>query len=177
MNSNQKKAAVMNLNSVNDPGLAETRQISVNNQRSKGLLRHLMVFERVISCLLLVAVFALVVLQVVTRYVFNSPLSWTEEAARLLMVWLTFIAAVYVAGQREHLTVDILPLIASPQLAKGIDIFAQVVTAVSSAVMAVAGVAMTWIVWGVNLPATALPTSLLYAAAMAGFSEYFSIPS
>jgi TRAP-type C4-dicarboxylate transport system permease small subunit len=34
-------------------------------------------------------------LQVIARYVFNSPLAWPEEIARILMVWMTFLAAPY----------------------------------------------------------------------------------
>lgn len=36
---------------------------------------------------ILVALLLIVLAQIVSRYVFNSSLSWTEEAARYLMIW------------------------------------------------------------------------------------------
>ena len=33
--------------------------------------------------------------QVLWRYVFNDPIYWSEELARYLFVWLTFLAAAW----------------------------------------------------------------------------------
>lgn len=44
-----------------------------------------------------------VLLQVFCRYVLNAPLSWPEEAARFLMVWMTFLVAPF--AYREGLLV------------------------------------------------------------------------
>ncbi len=44
--------------------------------------------------------------QVVSRYVFNSPLGWTEELARILMIWWTFAAIGILAFRRKLLAVD-----------------------------------------------------------------------
>lgn len=41
----------------------------------------------------LAAITLVILLQVFYRYVLNSPLSWPEEAARYVMVWMTFPAA------------------------------------------------------------------------------------
>lgn len=46
-----------------------------------------------ISCL--AAMVVVILLQVVARYVFNAPLPWPEEISRILMVWMTFLAAPY----------------------------------------------------------------------------------
>lgn len=45
------------------------------------------------SALLLLAVTCLGIWQVISRYVFNASLVWSEEAIRLLYVWLVLIAA------------------------------------------------------------------------------------
>lgn len=39
------------------------------------------------------AMTAVILLQVFCRYVLNDPLSWPEEAARYMMVWMTFLVA------------------------------------------------------------------------------------
>lgn len=41
----------------------------------------------------LAVMFAVVMLQVVSRYVFNSPPSWAEELARYMMIWLGLLGA------------------------------------------------------------------------------------
>ena len=56
----------------------------LNDHLEEYLLVFLMVVE-------VVVVFA----QVVTRYVFHSPLAWSEELARYMFIWLVWIGAAY----------------------------------------------------------------------------------
>ncbi|MEQ8704725.1 MAG: TRAP transporter small permease [Phaeodactylibacter sp.] len=46
---------------------------------------------------------------VFTRYVVGSQSPWTEELARFLLIWIGLLGAAYVAGQNQHLAIDILP--------------------------------------------------------------------
>ena len=48
-------------------------------------------WERGVAVILLAATVAIVVLQVFFRYVLNSSLSWTEEAARYLFIWAALL--------------------------------------------------------------------------------------
>ena len=48
-------------------------------------------------------------LQVVARYVFNSPFTWSEELSRYLFIWLSFLGAWWAWIRREHLGIDALP--------------------------------------------------------------------
>ena len=50
----------------------------------------------------------LVVYQVITRYVFNSPSAFSEALAQYLFVWMIMFGSAYVYGSREHLTIDLL---------------------------------------------------------------------
>ena len=61
-----------------------------------------------ISVLCMVLILLLVVAQVVLRYVFNSPLTWSEELAVFVMIWLTFIGSLICMRDREHIEVTIL---------------------------------------------------------------------
>ena len=47
--------------------------------------------------------------QVFTRFVLSDPSSFTEEAARYLLVWISVIGASYAVGGRMHLAIDLLP--------------------------------------------------------------------
>ncbi len=58
------------------------------------------------------AMFATIVIltisQVFFRFALDSPLVWSEELSRLLLVWVTFIGAAVVAWDGRHLVVDVL---------------------------------------------------------------------
>ncbi|MCI8558772.1 MAG: TRAP transporter small permease [Lachnospiraceae bacterium] len=47
-------------------------------------------------------------LQVITRHVFPHPLSWTEELARYMMLWLIFLAASHIAKASSYIKVTFL---------------------------------------------------------------------
>lgn len=61
----------------------------------------------------LVVLLALMVLsvlwQIFSRYLMNSPSSFTEELARYLFIWIGILGAAYASGQQTHLAIDILP--------------------------------------------------------------------
>ncbi|MDE0211859.1 MAG: TRAP transporter small permease subunit, partial [Boseongicola sp.] len=63
---------------------------------------------------------SLTVLQVVTRYVLNAPLPWTEELAAHLLIWMVFIGAVGVHRKDTHLRVEMLDEWVSPRLVAAI---------------------------------------------------------
>lgn len=60
----------------------------------------------------LVVLMALMVLnvtwQVVSRYVFQNPSSFTDELSRYMLIWVGMLGAAFVAGKNEHLAIDIL---------------------------------------------------------------------
>ena len=77
-------------------------------------------FQRVLggACVLLFVVMILAVGgQVVMRYAFNSPLSWSEELARHTMVWLAMLATALCARLGQHIALsDLIPLPAKVKL-------------------------------------------------------------
>lgn len=58
-----------------------------------------------LAAALLVAMLAVVMLQVVFRYGLNSPISWSEELSKTLMVWSAFLIAPF--AYREGINVSI----------------------------------------------------------------------
>ncbi|MGI6454589.1 MAG: TRAP transporter small permease [bacterium] len=46
--------------------------------------------------------------QVFTRYVLNNPSSWTEELARYMLIWVSFLGAAYAVRLKMHLSIDVL---------------------------------------------------------------------
>jgi TRAP-type C4-dicarboxylate transport system permease small subunit len=48
-----------------------------------------------------------VILQVLTRYVLEYPLVWTEEAARYLLLWMVFIGTSCIIKRWDNINVDV----------------------------------------------------------------------
>lgn len=55
----------------------------------------------------LIALFTLTFGQVILRYVSGFPLIWTEEVARFLLVWFTFLGATIGISRLCHITIAI----------------------------------------------------------------------
>lgn len=62
-----------------------------------------------VSVLLLLVLVGLVSAQVFMRYVMDAPLTWSEEAARITFIWVTFIGAGLAFQRRENLRIQLLP--------------------------------------------------------------------
>lgn len=60
----------------------------------------------------MVAWFALVIvvmtLQVISRYVFGSPIKWSEEFARYSFVWISYLGCAYCVGADGHTSITAL---------------------------------------------------------------------
>jgi len=78
------------------------------------LLRSLRAIEGAIDAVLqrvavagIVALIAVMSLQIVSRVVFTAT-SWTEETARYLLIWLTFLGACLAYRRGRHIAVTVL---------------------------------------------------------------------
>ena len=52
--------------------------------------------------------FLCVIVQVVLRYFFGDPTTWSDELARYLFVWCSFIGWVIAARRRSHLGIALV---------------------------------------------------------------------
>jgi TRAP-type C4-dicarboxylate transport system permease small subunit len=59
----------------------------------------------------LILLMALMVLnvtwQVISRYIFQNPSSFTDELSRYMLIWMGMLGAAYVAGKDQHLAIDL----------------------------------------------------------------------
>lgn len=65
-------------------------------------------FEENLLYISLVFSVALIFVQVVMRYVFSNSLSWSEEVARYVFIWQTWLGASYAVRKKRHLRVEAL---------------------------------------------------------------------
>jgi TRAP-type C4-dicarboxylate transport system permease small subunit len=59
-------------------------------------------------CGLLIAMTVVVFSQVIARYIFEAPLSWSEELARFLLMWLSMLSAAYAFKTKSHFALRIV---------------------------------------------------------------------
>jgi C4-dicarboxylate transporter DctQ subunit len=78
---------------------------------------------------LLTVMFLSFMLQIVSRYVFNSPIGWTLEVCLTTWLWLVFWTSAFCLDDRDHVRFDMLYLMANRRVQR---IFA-LVTAVAIA--------------------------------------------
>ena len=77
-------------------------------EKSKGIFESIMKVFEFLATVTLALMTILISLQVLFRYVLNSPLAWTEELARYTFIWMTFIAGFVAAVRGEHVAITML---------------------------------------------------------------------
>ncbi|MCM3759988.1 TRAP transporter small permease [Alkalihalobacillus oceani] len=107
----------------------------------------------------------LVFMNVVLRYVFESGITWSEEMARYLFVWIVFLGAIAAFKDRSHLGVDILIGSLPPKAQKALYVFNQVVIIGLMSIVINGGVKMIQVNSNSYGPATGIPLSVLFIAA------------
>ena len=105
----------------------------------------------------------LVVVQVFCRYILNSSLFWSEELARYMLVWLSFIGATVAYYHHLHPGVDIITSRLSPGRQRLALRIAHLVTMGLALVMIVSGSRFAWFVRMQISPALAIPKWIILA--------------
>ncbi len=79
------------------------------------------------GCSLMLVMVSVACWQVISRYVFNSPSTFSEEFLRFSLVWISVIGLAYVAGKREHISLTLFLDKCPPHLVTYWNIVIQVV--------------------------------------------------
>ena len=98
--------------------------------------------QSVIGAICLIIIVGLITVSIVLRYLFNSPLAWTEEFITFVFIWLSFFGAGVVAAKRRHVAVDFITGMFSPRQKQVVEVAATVMVMTLLAVMAVSTVAL-----------------------------------
>lgn len=111
-------------------------------------------------CAVLFAVLVLTTTwQVFSRLILNSPVTWSEELAKMVFVWLSFLGLGYVYGERGHMAVEFLARRFSPAKERVFALWTHAVAFAFAVVVLVwGGVRASANAWSQNL--TALPVSI-----------------
>lgn len=125
---------------------------------SKRLTQFLNVLLAIFLALMCILVFGNVVL----RYVFNTGITWSEEMARFLFIWITFLGAIVALKDNEHLGVDLLIKKLPPALKKGVYVLSHLLILYCLWLVLDGSWKMTILNADAYAPATGLPMSYVY---------------
>ena len=64
--------------------------------------------EKVIATILMSVILVSIVLGVVFRYFFNNPLTWTDELAIYMLIWLTFVGGSMSVKNEQAASLDLV---------------------------------------------------------------------
>ncbi len=116
--------------------------------------------------IMLALIVLFVFLNVVLRTVFNSGLTWSEEIARYLFVYITYIGAIGAMRSNVHLGMDSV----MHKLPKGLKrityIFAQIIIIIIMAMLTHGAYTMTLQSVEARAAATGIPLSIIYGVGM-----------
>jgi TRAP-type C4-dicarboxylate transport system permease small subunit len=130
--------------------------------------------DRFISTMLVVLMALMVInvtWQVVSRYVFQDPSSFTDELARYMLIWLGMLGSAYVAGKKEHLAIDILLTSLSSRNQMKLMVFIDACVLVFAlTIMLIGGSNLVYITFILGQKSAALQIPLAYVYGIIPFS-------
>lgn len=107
-------------------------------------------------------------LQIIFRYVFSAPLTWSEELSRYCLVWLTFIGAAVGLRAKIHVAVEAVTRLLPAGLKLLIIRFNYLIITVFAAVLVKHGFELSLFNLNQLSPAMHIPIGLVYAAVPVG---------
>ncbi|MBP1707044.1 MAG: TRAP-type C4-dicarboxylate transport system, small permease component [Chloroflexi bacterium] len=106
--------------------------------------------------------------QVVARYIFSNPSSWSEEVARYISVWAIFLGAAIAFRSRAHLGVDYFVTLFSKRIQTVIGVVTNIVLLATLVFIFKQGIEITLFVKNQLSPAMRISMAIPYAAIPTG---------
>lgn len=106
----------------------------------------------------------LVFIQVITRFIIDYPLSWSEEISRYLMIYIVFLGSALAMRNQQHISIDFLPEVVSATNKRKLNILILWVCVFFFAILAYYGSVLTLTVVGQATPTLQFSIAWAYAA-------------
>ena len=117
---------------------------------------------------ILVALVTVTFSQVVFRYLLQAPLSWSEELARFLLMWMASLSAAYAFKTRSHFALRFVVDRFNPPMRRAIGTFVTLLVVGFLAVFAWQSLKFTIEVRNMSAPATQMSLAVPYSSALVG---------
>lgn len=111
---------------------------------------------------------ALSFISVFMRYVLNFSLTWAEELARYMFVWLVYLGTALCVRRRKHIVMDILITSLKPRARKWFSLLNNAIMLAFVLVLANQGFKMMPILSSQMSTALQIPMSFIYGAVPVG---------
>lgn len=83
--------------------------------------------EEIFVGVLMMGMTLMITLQIIFRYIILKPISWSEEAARYMMVWAIYVGAALAVKRGKHMVVDFFVSRVSPKQRKIVIILSDLI--------------------------------------------------
>lgn len=130
----------------------------------------LSMIENAVIILGLSAMFLILLAQVIMRYVFSRPLTWSEEAARFIFVYVSFIGISYAYRQKGHIRMEVVVNLFPQAVRRGLEVLINLGTIALFCYMIPFSFRFIGIQAGVKATATHIPMSIVYTAPPLGMA-------
>lgn len=90
------------------------------NKGVDGILRFIMAASAA-------SLFVVTFMQVASRFIFKTPLAWSQDIVRLCFSYLVFFGAAYCVKEKAHLNIDVVISSLKPKVQKVLMIFINLV--------------------------------------------------
>lgn len=144
----------------------------MENVENKKGNRKLVTYRRCLEVLAVTLVFILVAVttyQVFGRYILNKTPVWSEELAKIILVWLTFLGAAIAFGKGTHLKIDLLEKILSRRVSLIFNLIVDILIIFFLAIMCIYCYEFMVQISGRTTPAMRIPSSVSYLGLFIGF--------
>lgn len=114
----------------------------------------------------------IIFVQVIARYVLRNSLSWSEELARYLFIWIIYLGISYGCKLMKHIKIDACMSLFPKKARKYIELTGILIFLLFAIYVAVTGFDLTMKQIPLNRksPAMGLPMQYIYAAPAAGMA-------
>ena len=127
------------------------------------------------SALLMINITVLLLVGVISRYLFNKSLVWSDEVVSISFIWLTMLGAAIAVHRNEHLRLGLFVDLLPPRLREFVNAFALV--AIAALLLALIGPAIDYAKdeWFIHTPALDLPNTFRVSSIAFGFAVMLAL--
>ncbi len=135
------------------------------SQGKSGCLKRAYRPLELLLILAVIAVFAVVLVEVTLRYVFHQSIAWGAEVCQTLLVWMTFIGAAVALVGGEHMEISIfLDRVRAPLMKKILLFVGDAAILLFLVCGTAGGVRLVQRTWSMTTTTLQIPAGVLYLA-------------
>ena len=119
-------------------------------------------FLEILAVLAFVVLSFLTFFQVCSRYIFQTPITFSEEIARFLFIWMSFLGAAIAMKHDKHIRLDLLQERMRPDLRLLVAICVFLLIFCFSALVCVQGLKLSFATTRQIAPVSRIPMAYIY---------------